>query len=96
MSNFSNKDQNYNMENFWRKSLIIFGVGLVVVFVFQTMVFFWLSETVQDLDDNQNDSVSLEKANRQKVTKLMTELENRKEESDELMATSTPLVDPSL
>lgn len=96
MSNFSNKDQNYNMENFWRKSLIIFGVGLVVVFVFQTMVFFWLSETVQDLDDNQNDSVSLEKVNRQKVTKLMTELENRKEESDELMATSTPLVDPSL
>ncbi len=81
---------------FWRYVVIIFGVGLLLVFVGQALIMFVVggSGLDQPITPSNNDlSGGFES---QKVNQLLKELNDRPMRLKNILATTTVFIDPSL
>ncbi|HRZ30272.1 MAG TPA: hypothetical protein P5274_01215 [Candidatus Paceibacterota bacterium] len=89
----------FNLSNpatFWRYVVIAFGVGLVIVFVGQTIFLFIMSEVVSDQSASSLIDSSDGGLDPKLVTKLVGEINSRPLRLADILATTTPFVDPSL
>ena len=81
---------------FWRYVVVAFGVGLVFVFVGQTIFLFVMSEVGLDESLSLSEETSSNDLDPQIVSQLIDELTNRPNRLADVLATTTTFVDPSL
>lgn len=81
---------------FWRYSLILFGLGLIVVFVGQTVLLFIMGEITSPSADSLSSVPPAETLDSKLVNDLFAEVKDRPLRSAEILATTTIFVDPSL
>lgn len=95
MFKLSIKFNNSNPVIFWRRAVIIFAVGLILVFAGQTIILFVVNDTTPTTTTDQMSQLIKERQERQKVNTLINELSNRPNRLNEILATTTTLIDPS-
>jgi len=95
MFKFSIKFNNSNPTIFWQRAIIIFAVGLVLVFVGQAIILFIVNDSTPTIATDQTSQIIRGRQERQAVNALIDELFSRPNRLNEILATTTVLVDPS-
>lgn len=96
MFKFPKKINLSDPEVFWRYAVTTFGVGLILVFVGQTIFMFIVNETGQTQTVAPLVSSSVSELDAKKSSEILKELDLRPARLEATLATSTLFVDPSL
>lgn len=80
---------------FWRYSIVVFGLGLIVVFIGQTVIMFLANETGQ-VETSASGLSSDSGLDPKRKLIIMKEIDTRPSRLESILATTTIFVDPSL
>lgn len=96
MFKFFKKDNLSQSSDFWRWAIIIFGLGLLLVFAGQVLMMLVLGGSGSNLPTSLPHNNLANNVDSQKASQLLKELNDRSVRLKDILATTTVFVDPSL